>query len=105
MEKTVHVIFFGKIFSDSHIMSEVKINPKIYPPVGPNNVARPDLKDENTGSPIMPRSIHIIMDRVALFPPINKQVTNTPKVCKVIGTAIGIDIIEHTDNNIANKDI
>ena len=105
MENIVHVIFLGKIFSASHISREVKMNPIIYPPVGPNRVANPDLNPENTGRPIMPSRIHIIIDKVALLPPISKHVTKTPNVCNVIGTAIGMVIIEHIDNNIANSDI
>ena len=80
MENIIHVIFLVKIFLKSHIHRDDIINPKIYPPVGPSKATKPDLKDEKTGRPTKPSSIHTIIDKVAFLPPIKRQVTNTPNV-------------------------
>ena len=82
----------------------VNMKPMIYPPVGPMIADIPDLKDENTGNPIIPSNIHKIIDKVPLLPPSKRQVINIPNVCSVIGIVNGMDIYEQIAIIIANID-
>ena len=67
------------------IIIVVKINPTIYPPVIPVsvfgiNLTIPLENAENTGTPIIPRSIYTITAIVPRFAPSNPPVTKTANV-------------------------
>lgn len=62
----------------------------------PRIIPKPPVKPEKTGIPIAPRRTKTKTDIVPSFPPKSPIVRKTPKVCKVNGTDVGIEIQEHT---------
>ena len=83
----------------------INIKPIIYPPVGPAKVPKPDLKLENTGTPIAPIKIYNktdINESTGFSINIHK---NTAKVWSVKGMVVGIDISDITQIMDVNIDI
>jgi hypothetical protein len=69
-------------------MKAPNMNPMRKPPVGPNIIPRPELPPEKTGRPAIPRSRYTITLIVPHLAPNIAPVSNTKKVCNVIGTGL-----------------
>ena len=86
--------FLLRNFSKTQKTSPIIIKPVMNPPVGPAITLKPPLKPENTGRPVIPHSMYIIIETVPHLPPRTDSVRKIPIVCKVKGMAVGIQIHE-----------
>ena len=77
----------------------------MYPPVGPARTPIPPEKLANTGIPIAPSRINTRTDKLPLFPPSTPTAIKTPNVCRVNGTAAGMEIQEQIAMITANTAI
>ncbi len=91
MRDTASDFLYGS-FSKTQKTSPIIIKPVINPPVGPAITLKPPLKPENTGRPVIPHSMYIIIETVPIFPPRTDNARKTPIVCNVKGMAVGIQI-------------
>ena len=65
----------------------------------PSNFPMPPPMPEKTGTPIAPNSKYAPITKVPVPPPSNNKVSAIANVCKVNGTADGMDIQEQIEIN------